>query len=187
MQLTPGEGRLAPPATVKSLSYRLPSGQKLDIIANREGCFESVVLDADLAALCGDIISGALNLTQPLPPPGIDWRAVSLADETVLLERNNRACCTLVEIVLDELGDEIVAVEASKKVPECRNPLGFGDKLRLCVRCDVRASTRIHGAHNMLARSFEESLLMGSLPKRAEPRPWVPEIKTTGEGTLRGL
>jgi hypothetical protein len=50
-----------------------------------------------------------------------------LAHTTVFFPVNHGARGILIKVILDEFGDQIVAVKASEKVPERRYPVGFSD------------------------------------------------------------
>ena len=122
---------------VKRLDNRSPSGHQANFIADRERGLQAVILDADLATLGRHAVPGTLDFSQTFPAVGFDRPAIALANQVVLLERDDCASCILVQIVLDQLGDQIIAVKIEKVVPEARNPVGFGDELTFIGICAV--------------------------------------------------
>ena len=80
-------------------------------------------------ALGKDAIASALYLAQPLPTIGLNRPAIALANEPILFKGDNATRGILVQIVLDQFGDQIVAIKVEKIVPEARYPIGLGNKL----------------------------------------------------------
>ena len=88
-----------------------------------------MILYPNLSTLCGNAISCTLYLAQSLPSLGLDRHSIAFTDQMILLERNYGARRALIEIVLDQLGDQIVAIEVKEVVPKARYPIGLGDEL----------------------------------------------------------
>jgi len=96
---------------VERLSDRTARRQKPYLITDRESGLQAMVLHANFAALCGNIVASALDNAKPLPTIILDGPAVSFANQMVALEGNNCSGSILVEVILHQLSDEIVAVE----------------------------------------------------------------------------
>ena len=88
-----------------------------------------MILDTNLPTLGGDAISCALYLAQSLPSFSLNRFAVTFADQLIFSERNNGARRALIEIVLDQFGNQILAFEIKKVVPKTRYPISLCDEL----------------------------------------------------------
>ena len=86
-----------------------------------------------LPRFAGTLSPAPWILAQPLPSVSLDLPAVSLANNVIRLERDDGARGILIEVVLDQLGDEIVTIKVEKIVPEARNPVRLGDESSLGV------------------------------------------------------
>jgi hypothetical protein len=65
---------------VERLNDGLAGGHEADFVADRKGGLQAVILDADLAALGRDAVPRALDFAKPLPPVGLDWPSIALAN-----------------------------------------------------------------------------------------------------------
>lgn len=103
-----------------------------------------MILDADLAALGTHAVAGPLDFAKALPAFGLNRSAVAFADQMIRFKTNDGSRRILVQIVLDQLGDQIVAVEVKKVVPETGYPVGLGDELSGGPAVQVAVIFRIH-------------------------------------------
>ena len=122
-------GRIIPPFRMKCLNDGSPRRHETDFIADRESGLETVIFDADLPAFGGNGIACALYHAQPFPTTCVNRLTVALANESVLFKGDDRARRVLIEIVLDQFGNQIVTIKAKKIVPETRYPIGLGNEL----------------------------------------------------------
>ena len=121
-------GSLAAASGVQGLDDGAACRGQPDLVSDRERGLEAVILDADLARFGGHLVAGALDQAKSPPTGDVDRPAVSLADQAVALERYDRSRGSLIQIVLDQLGDQIRAIQLEKEIPEARYPIGLGDE-----------------------------------------------------------
>ena len=114
------------PLRVQRLDNGLPVRQETDFISNRERGLETVILDAEPVALLRHLIASAKNLAEALPSFGVHRPSIPLADKAGPFERDDGAACALVQVVLNQLRYEVIAVKADKVVPEARYRVKLG-------------------------------------------------------------
>ena len=103
-----------------------PSDKRRISSSNRERGLETVILDAEPVALLRHLIASAENLAEALPSFGVHRPSIPLADKAGPFERDDGAACALVQVVLNQLPYEVIAVKADKVVPEARYRVKLG-------------------------------------------------------------
>jgi hypothetical protein len=116
-----------------------------------------------------DAVPGALDFAQPLPAIGLDWPAIALANQVVLLKGDDGVGGILIQIVLDQLGDQIVAVKIEKVVPKARNPVRLGDELVFTDRPGWRSGRKGGATNGWGWLSFESSCAIIQTAGRGRP------------------
>ena len=122
-----------------------------------------MVLDANLARFRGNLVAGALDRAKASPTLRVDRPAVSLADKTVALKRYDCTRGSLVQIVLDQFGDQIFALKFKKRTPEARHPIGLGHEAgAIALAGPFPGHRRAVGTHGWLLQP-EQSIPGASL------------------------
>jgi hypothetical protein len=104
-------------------------GKNTDFIGNREGGFEAVILYADFSALCGNVISCALYGAKPFPTIGAHCLTVPFARQAGFIERKDCPGGPLIQVILNQLSNKIVAIETNQEIPKSRNAVKPGNKV----------------------------------------------------------
>src|SRR4051812_30452100 len=120
----------------KRLRYCSSRRKHQNLIADSERGFQTMVLYANLPLLRRNTIPCTLDLAKSLPAVRLNRPSVAFADQLMLLEGDDGPRCLLVEIVLNQFGDQVMRIKSKEKIPKARYPIRLGDEVRRATTLD---------------------------------------------------
>ncbi|WP_201834961.1 hypothetical protein [Microvirga zambiensis] len=104
---------------------RQSAGSNVDVISDGEAGLQTVVLHPDETFLLGNFVPCPAEIAQPRPTSVVDDLPRPCAPKAILIEGQDRVRRAGVDLVLNELGHEVIQAEVLQELPELRNDISF--------------------------------------------------------------
>lgn len=137
-----------------------------NVVSEHESTAESVILCTNSTSFLGHLDTCTQHIGEALPTRTIDGTTIPLRDEPIALEADRCSRCPLVELILQEFGDDLFCTDILQEIGQEGRCINTGDESGSALfqqSCSGHKRLQVGPTG-----TWEQSLELGALLKRIE-------------------